>query len=324
MVLDVRRAGLGLVACLVAILAVIGCVMTTSASATAPAWFECVKAAPKNTGNYLDKACTEPSTPGHGAYTVQRGLGNKGVGKAFKAKSEAVNLHVATWLSEKPVCAETEHDCRVKCKKGSMTGKDVLPSSEEEVEIALTGCTLFAEKCSTPGAKPGEIRSTTLDGELGDLGEPGAVGVKLENSSTPGGTIAEFTCEHFSGYYTKARLFGAIIAQQERDVNDATKEFGMGFMSAPRLGEQEFEYPVAGPPPGVEHVKYKPLVNILGWGDELSEIEKHERAPSVLRAEPCAEWISRESKAASECTPDEYVGLEAAFVGKGATIMVEA
>ncbi|HUH79867.1 MAG TPA: hypothetical protein VLZ06_00945 [Solirubrobacteraceae bacterium] len=318
-----------LVACLMATMAVIGCVMATGASAAAPTWFECAKASPKNTGNYRDKACAEPSTPGQGAYVLKVGLGNKDVGKAFKTKSGEVNLHVASWLHESFVCAEMENDCRVKCKKASMTGRDVLPSSEEEVQIVFSTCTLFTSKCASPGAaKPGEIRTTVLAGELGYLNESGSVGVKLENSSSPGGTIAEFSCgtpkEHFSGDYTKARLFGAIIGQQQLDVNHVTKERRIAFVSAAQYGEQEFSYPVEGPPPGVEHVKYKPIVNLLGWSDELSEIEKFERPANVLQAEPCAEWISRESNAFTECTPVEYVGLDGAFLGKGATVEVKA
>ncbi len=330
MVLDGGRKGLGLVACLVCIVAVIGCVMATAASAAAPTWFECAKASPKNTGNYKDKACSEASTPGQGGYVLKVGLGNKDVGKTFKGKSGEVNLHVASWLHESFVCAETENDCRVKCKKASITGKDVLPSSEVEVQIVFSTCTLFTStKCTSPGAaKAGEIRTSTLSGELGYLSEPGAVGVKLQNSSTPGGTIAEFTCgtpkEHFSGDYTKARLFGEIIASQELDVNHVNKERRIAFVSATRLGEKTFSYPVEGPPAGTEHVEYKPIVNILGWGSELSEIEKSERPANILEAEPCAEWISRESKAFSECTPVEPVGLDATFVAKGATNMVKA
>ena len=329
MVLKGSRTGLALLTCLAVIVVASGCMLTTSAAANAPTWFECAKASPKNTGNYIDKACNEASTPGQGGYVLKVGLGNKGVGKAFKGKSGEVNLHVASWLPESFVCAEMGNDCRVKCKKASITGKDVLPSSEEDVQIVFSTCTLFVSKCTSPGAfRAGEIRTTVLRGELGYLGEPDAVGVKLESSSSPGGVIAEFTCgekkEHFSGDYTRATLSGAIIGQQERDVNHVTKERGIAFTSAARYGEQEFEYPVEGPPPGVEHVKYKPIVNLLGWGSELPEIEKFERPASVLRLEPCAEWISRESKALTECTPVEYVGLDANFQAKGATVMVKA
>jgi len=329
MVLDVRRAGLGLVACLVAFVAVISCVTTTSASATVPTWFECAKAVPKNTGNYRDKACNEASTPGQGGYVLKAGLGNKGLGKTFKGKSGEVNLHVASWLHESFVCSELENDCRMKCKRAAITGKDVLPSSETEVQIVFTGCSLLASKCTSPGAsKAGEIRSSLLSGELGYLSAPGTVGVKLENSSTPGGTIAEFTCgtpkEHFSGSYTKARLLGSVVAQQEQDINHVTKERRIAFVSAARYGEKEFTYPTEGPPPGTEHVKYKPIVNLLGFAGEISEIEKSERPANVLQAEPCAEWISRESKAFTECTPVEYVGLDATFATKGATNMVKA
>lgn len=282
--------------CLVAALATVGVIATSAFAGSEPAWFECAKTSPKDTGSYKNKTCSEASEAGKGEYELKEGIGK---GKAFKGKSGEAVLHVKTWLG----------DDKVECGKGTDSGKPALPNLETDVLVTFSKCTVFTtHKCTSAGAKAGEIKIPAMRGELGYVEESPtvSVGVKLENEASPGGLIVEFNCGIVEG-----KLKGEVIGVQEQDVNVINKESSVVDLATERYGEHEYE-----------GKKFKPLVNILGWADEVEEIEKLEKPANVLKGEFCGELI--EQLLGAECTPEAYAGQDQTTVNKGETLMVKA
>jgi hypothetical protein len=288
--------------CVVAALATAGLISTSAFAGTQPAWFECVKASPKNSGNYKNKTCSEASEPGKGEYALKEGIGK---GKEFKGKGGAAVLHVKTWLG----------DQKVECTASSDKGKLGLPNLETSVTVTYSKCTLFGtHKCTSAGAKAGDIVITGMRGELGYVDEsPVAVGVRLENEASPGATIVEFNCG-----IVEAKLGGQLIGEQVKDVNVIDKESTVVDLAEERYGEHEYE----GKP-------FKPTVNILGWANEVAGIEEaqakdeEETDPAhVLKGLFCGELV--EELLGVECTPEAYAGLTQTTTNKGEALMVKA
>src|ERR1700759_3703497 len=119
-----RILGLALVA-----VAALAAVVMSSAGAQA-GWYECAKAAVKNTGQYTDKACTAESPGGNtGKYNLQPGIGK---GKPFKVKGGAAVLHVIVPATGKGAFPEGTH-VEVKCTSFKGSGQPVLPNGVKEV-----------------------------------------------------------------------------------------------------------------------------------------------------------------------------------------------
>ena len=133
---------------------------STASAAGSPTWFACIKAEPKNTGAYNDKACAEKNEAGTGKYKLVESLG-KSPTKVLKGKGGPAVLHVKTWLG----------DNTVECAKSKTEGKLELPNREKEVSISFSKCVaLTVHTCTSPGAKKGEIKISGLKGELGYSG----------------------------------------------------------------------------------------------------------------------------------------------------------
>jgi hypothetical protein len=295
-----------LVPCLVAAVALLALASTASAAGT-PTWFECAKAEPKNTGSFINKTCSEPSEPGKGKYVLKEGLGKN---KGFKGKSGQAILHVKTWLGDKTV----------ECLKSKTVGKEALPNLEKEVTVSFGKCVaLGTKKCTSAGAKTGEVKMSGLKGELGYLSEePVSVGLKLESEANPGpeGELVNFECEGLT-----VTVAGGVIGVVKKDVNAVDKESQVEYVPTESIGEHEYE-----------GKKYKPLVNLLGWGSEAAEIEKEieedlkgEKAKIVrpiVKTTICGPFI--ESLLGVKCTPEAYAGLQAVNAIKGDTLMIKA
>jgi len=276
----------------------------TGAFAEGPAWYACAKASPKNTGDYKNKTCSEASEAGKGEYEIEKGVGKA---KAFKGKGGATVLHVKSWLG----------DDTVECASSKDAGKPAAPNLEKDVTVTYAKCKLFGtHNCTSAGApKEGEIVVPAMQGELGYVEEPPStvVGLKLESEATPGGPIVEFNCE-----ILRAKLKGEVIGVAGKDLNVVTKESELLDEATERYGEHEFE-----------GKKFKPLVNILGWADEVAGIEEAQRENNessdpahVLKGEFCGEFI--EELLHVECTPEAYAGLDQKIVNKGEALMIKA
>jgi hypothetical protein len=310
---------LGLAA--VVLVAALGVLAATASAEPAPTWFECAKGAKngekKYTGSYTDKLCEHKATAEEitagksNKYELKEGLGKK---KGFKAKSATPKFEVSTPYGKFPI----------KCGSSATAGTPALPNLVSGVSVVMKKCEFLEQKCTSPGAKAGELKASGLVGELGTLkpesagaGPAPAVGLKIE---APGGekeAITKFECGEKK--YVVAELFGAVIGVQTGNVNHVSKESALTFTYGGYYGEHEFG-----------GKKYTPFVNPLGWESELAEIEacsglacsETEHPAHVLRGVYCGTFV--ESELGAECTPPTYTGLEAKEVVKGEGLEIKA
>jgi hypothetical protein len=297
---------------MVAVFATVG-VLATAASATTPTWFECAKTEPKDTGKYNDKACSQKNEEGKGKYELKEGLGK---GKKIKSKAGASELIVKVPEGEFPI----------KCGGAKGEATPALPNLEKEVSISFKKCVFLGQKCTTAGAKTGEIAGKGLVGELGYVkaeeggaGPAPAVGVKIKNALGEAEPISTFEC---GTGFVKGKLFGAVIGVQESDINAVAKETTLNFVGKPPVAEQYGEHEFEGK-------KYKPVVNIVGFAEEAEEIKAcaglmcaEEHPAHVIRGEFCGTEI--ESLVSKECTPLTYSALDSKITNKGESLMIKA
>jgi hypothetical protein len=195
--------------CLVAVFAM-AAVVSASASAAEPAFYECAKLTAKPfTGKYTDKKCSKEASPGEIAegkknkYELQEGIGAKG--KAFKGKGGKATLHT-------PAVGGV-----VECKSFKDEGHIATPTTENKVVSTFTSCTSLGKKCTSPGAKAGSIVTKNLAGELGYINKAKKeVGVLLKPES--GTVLAEFNCEGL-----EIVTSGSVIGTQTGDINTFSK-----------------------------------------------------------------------------------------------------
>lgn len=294
-------------ACLAALFALAGISAGSAFGSATPTWYECAKASPKNSGDYANKTCSEPSEAGKGGYVLKEGIGK---GKEFKGKGGEAILHVKTWLG----------DDKVICASSKSVGKFALPNLEQDVTVSYSKCKALGTKtCTSPGAKKGEIKIAGLRGELGYLDESGpVVGLKLESEAHPGptGLLTTFSCEDF-----EATVSGGVIGTVQKDVNAVSKESETVDSPGEIIGEHEYD-----------GNKYKPLVNPLGWADEAAEIGTELEADlkgeltklerPIIKTLICGEFI--ESLLKVSCTPETYAGLQGTVVNKGEALEIKA
>ena len=165
----------------------------TAASASTPEWWECA-----SVPGPLGANCVGPGT----SHKRQQGIGNPA--KVFKGKGAPAVLHNASPFG----------DVAIECGTVKTSGQVAVPNKEYGVQFVFKKCTAFGQRCQTPGAHKGEIKTNMLAGELGWIKTSINAGVDLEN---PSGNFLEFTCSFiFSG-----RTFGSVIGE--------ITPFGTGF-----------------------------------------------------------------------------------------------
>jgi len=305
---------LGLAA--VVLVAAVGVLAASANAETGPTWFECGKAAKnaekKYTGKYNDKACTQKNEAGEGKYELQPGVGkakaSKGKGGTTKFELETPDGHFA-----------------ITCGSVATEGTPKAPNLETAISFVLKKCAFIENSCKTPGAKKGEIKGSGLVGELGYV-EPEsghsapAVGLKIVNPDGEKTAMATFECGEGEkkGFVTESSLEGAVIGVQEGDINTLSKESTLTYVPLEQFGEHEFT-----------GKKYKPLVNIIGFADEVEEIQRcsglectEEHPAHVIRGVYCGEFI--EGAIHETCTPPTYTGLAAEVKNKGEALMIKA
>lgn len=297
--------------CLVAVFAIGGLASSSAFGSVTPTWYACVKASPKNTGNYANKTCSEASEAGKGGYELVESVGK---GKEFKGKSGSVTLHVKTYLGDKTVVCGSSKD----------NGTPELPNRERHVTVVFSKCAAIGQECSSTGKK-GEIKLSGLEGELGYLKEsPAEVGLKLESEAHPGptGELVKFDCNPAkSATDLEITVTGGVIGVVGKDVNTINKESEVSYVPGPYIGEHEFD-----------GSKYTPIVNLLGWDYEAEEIAKEIKEDEegkiakierpIIKSLICGSFI--ESLLGTKCTPEAYSGLEADQVNKGEGLEIKA
>jgi hypothetical protein len=216
---------------LVAVFALVA-ITAGAASASKPTWKACVKAEPKNTGNYSDKACSV-EVGGTGKYEKVVGIGK---GKGFKGKGEEGSLHNVI---------PGKGDIKVTCASFKDAGSVVAPSGVAKVTVAFKKCKSLGAPCKTEGGKKEVIETKSLAGSLGYLNKAHtAAGISLTSEAEPGaGYLVDFECEGLA----KVRVHGAVIGAHV-PFNVIGKESKDVFSVGPYLGELA---------PG-----YTPLVNV--------------------------------------------------------------
>jgi hypothetical protein len=260
-----------------------------------PHFAECVKASPKNTGNYTDKKCEFVSTPGAGKYSRREGVG---AGGGWTAKTAPGGY--PTQLKVKGPFAEIE----VSCKKAVASGNYALPDSLTNVKLNWSKCksNVGASPCTSEGASTGEIRLSAAKGEVGYLelrgNERPAIGEDFQGEPT----LGHFACGH--------ELEGAISGQLMASSGwggakePAQKSFAFAFNYLYAYAEQE-----------LHGQKFIPEIDWPGWAEELTEIKMGERPPRALLVELCGTHI--EAVYGESCTPPLYAGLKTLWEAKG-------
>ncbi len=226
-----------------ALVAVFAVAVAASASASAaPTWFECAKVAKvegKYHGKFSDKACTVGST--EGKYELAEGIGK---GKAFKGKGGESKLRSSTPFGTElnVTCGKFKDEGHIANVGG--TGYAV------GVTASFSKCEFQGEKCTTPGAKTGEIKTKMLAGPLGYINdenpEAPVVGQDLASEAEPGGSLAEFNCT-----IVNVHVIGSVIGQQAGDINAISKTSSTIYAPGKYIGSVESEF---GP--------YEPVVNV--------------------------------------------------------------
>jgi hypothetical protein len=299
--------------CIAAVLALCGLLAAGASAETLPApyWAACAKTKPKDTGKYKNKTCSEAEPGGKGAYELTESVGK---GKAFKGK---------TAKADHPTLIVKDQDGQqdVECKAATDTGKPEKPNLVKDMTITYSGCIAVKElKCKSAGAKKEEeIQVTGLQGTLGyvEEGAKPVVGLRLESEKEPGveGKIEEFECN--KPVLVKGAVFGQYIGVVKDDVGVASKDMELDDESTERYGVHEFE----GEP-------FEPSVNILGWAQELAEIEAcsgkecvSEHPAHVLKGQYCGPYV--EHLISKECTPPAYSGQDQVFPNKGEDLEIK-
>lgn len=166
--------------CLVAVAAV--CAFGVAGSASALEYRVCIKANPKNTGNFSDKGCTV-AAPGTGKYLL--GTWEQAKKKVAKSKgTHPVNNLVNP--STKKVEGVTE------CKKEKGTSEITSPKTAK-VENSYSKCSSAGKTCETAGAGKGNIKTKVLTSTLVPISAGTGDGVVFTPES--GAVLAEYNCE---------------------------------------------------------------------------------------------------------------------------------
>ena len=92
-----------------------------------------------------------------------------------------------------PVKLETPSGIVLRCASQRANGEYSSTKAIESLLVTLTGCTGFGEACTSTGAAPGEIKTTSLVGQLGWESRL-QMAAALDLAASDHGTIAGFQC----------------------------------------------------------------------------------------------------------------------------------
>jgi hypothetical protein len=241
-------------------IAAVFAVAATSAMAAAPTYKACIKAVPKNSGNYTEKACaTKAGTPGTGGYELASYKSAKKLG--FKTKSGKSTLYSyipGVGIAGTVVCAKDKGE-------GEITGESTSKSV-----VIFEKCESSGFKCTSTGeSKAGDIKTNPLKGTLVNL-EGGKVGQVVEAEG--GGASAEFGCEGHLHVIT----VGALVGEETGNNGVISKDATLAFHVNSKTGEQE-----PGEAEGTPHTLYSEIeseafTGTLPSGEETEDAIKGE------------------------------------------------
>jgi hypothetical protein len=269
----IRIAGL----CLVAVFA-FSAIVTGSASAAAPEYKTCIKAVPKNTGNFSDKNCSV-AAPGTGKYEL--GEWNQGKKLTFKGKNGESTLDSYVPEVEAEFWKGGTVVGTVTCKSAKSRGEITGPKTST-VTVEFKSCASEGKKCTSvsPAGKPGSIVTKPLTSILGLIG-PEAVGSLVEAGNEGLNKSAEFNCEGLE-ISTTGSVIGVNSGNTGKFGKEGTQTFavnGKGGQEVPFGGFPNESEGVWGPGTGAVHV-LKTFANPPGVN-----IPSGESTTSVLKGE---------------------------------------
>lgn len=240
----IRIAGL----CLVAVFA-FSAVVAASASAEFPEYKTCIKAVPKNTGNFSDKNCSV-KVGGTGKYEL--GAWNQGKKLAFKGKNGVSTLD--SYIPENEATFWTGGTIvgTVTCKSAKSAGELTGPKTST-VTVEFKTCASEGKKCTSPAAKSGVIKTKLLTATLGFI--EGGVGSNVDVESGVGKS-AEFNCEGLE-ISTTGSVIGVNTGNIDTFSKEGTQTFavnGKGGQQVPFGGFPNESEAVWGPGTGAVHV----------------------------------------------------------------------
>ncbi len=231
--------------CLAAVFA-LSAVAATSASAAAPEYKVCAKAAKSGktyTGKYNNKTCSEVNAKGEGKYELESWEAAKK--KEFKGKNGVSTLDSYIPASESEPWKGGTVVGDVTCKSGKSVG-DITGPKTSTVTVEFKTCTSEGKKCTSPGAKTGSIVTKKLTSTLGYIDEGKAVGSLVEAGAGGGDPSAEFTCEGLGILTT-----GSVIGVNSVNVNTVSKAATQTFAVNKNGGQEvvfgEFPEGITGP-----------------------------------------------------------------------------
>ena len=216
---------------------------SAAGASAAPEWAACVKATPKNTGNFSDKLCSVASEPGKGKYALAGG--SVGNGKAFHVRGvTAQTLHVVA-------PGGSTRDIPITCTKLKGSGSPVSPDAVAGVVLEFSKCTTLEGAVPCENIKHETIRTEPLSGVLAEA--EGKVGSILRPES--GEFFATFTC---GAVFPKLRVLGQVFGEITGMTDTISKLSTAHYVVGPYLGSVEYEPgrfyepltnpPTAGPP----------------------------------------------------------------------------
>jgi hypothetical protein len=237
--------------CLAAVFALCAVLAAGAQAATPPEYKVCIKASPKNTGNYSGKECADAQkVAGTGKY--ERAEFNKGKKVTFKGKNSgtpkniivnpAVGLEACIIEGVTPVGgggdeesqAAAEKTCIGEIAKEPGKTEGTTECTKEKPEGSVTGpktttwktvykkCKGNGVPCNTKGKGKEEIVTDPLEATLVNLDKgPGhkRVGIRVKGLG-PGGRLAEYECP---AQKVNIEVFGEVLAEQKGNLNSAAK-----------------------------------------------------------------------------------------------------
>ena len=200
-------------------------VVPASASAALPEYRTCVKAAPRNTGRFNDRFCSEPNGGGTGKFEL--GAWNQGRKLTIKGKGGEATLRGYIPESELTPWTGGPSIGPVQCKTAKATGELSGPKTTTIV-LELRSCSTEGKKCTSLGAKTGVVVTRPLTATLGYV--LGGVGADVEASDH--GAFAEFGCEGLN-VATRGSVIGTIVG----NVNSVSREATLTFATNATNGQ---------------------------------------------------------------------------------------
>jgi len=172
----------------------------------APEFGRCVKAFHEKVGattyyygGFTTAGCTERSTTHTGKYEWEEGVTMSGL--TIPLKTGPVTLEAVN---------RTKLTCTGESGTGSITGRKTVGG----IVLTLTGCESGAQKCTTSGLGEGEMRTGTLEGELGVASVTETAGKETRHlgidlfATGRSGPLLEYSCGGGEG----KTLSGSVIA----------------------------------------------------------------------------------------------------------------